>query len=557
MHIHDTTELSTLDSSAGPSTVGQAIRRRAELQPHHAAAVATGFAPLSYRELQFLIDETREALRAAGYGPRAQIAVAIPNGPQAALAIVAVSCSAVSIPLNPRQTLREVENCLATLRPDAMLLAKGDDCAARQAAEEVGITIIETTQSKEGTLGFRIGERETSIAATPNEPDEPDSSAPAFILQTSGTTSEPKLIPFSHSNMLAAAVRLQSWFNLTPQDRCLGVSPVFYSHGLKVTVFTPLLTGGTVAFPADASKFDYTEWFGNLKPTWYSAGPTLHRLVHDHTQSKTDAKAGHSLRFILSGGAPLPRNVLDGLERTLGIPVVEHYGSSEAAQIAANLPPPGRSKLGTCGTPWPGVVRIVGEDGHQLPPGEQGEVLVGGPTLISGYLNAPELNSASFVDGWFKSGDIGSIDEDGFLTLHGRNNDLINRGGEKISPVEVDDALMRHPAVAEAAAFPIPHSRLGEDMAAAVVFRPGETTTSIELRRYLQDQLASFKIPRRIVIRDRLPKGRSGKVQRWRLTESWQEMATENHRSLRLNRREYVSRECRDQRGTGNLGTSA
>ena len=167
-----------------------------------------------------------------------------------------------------------------------MLLVKGDDSAARQAAEESGITIIETTQSKEGTLDFRIGERETSIAAAPDEPDEPEPEAPAFILQTSGTTSEPKLIPTSHRNMLAAAARVQAWFNLTPQDRCLSVSPVFYAHGLHVTVFTPLLTGGTVAFPTDASKFDYSEWFGILRPTWYSAGPTLHRLVFDQTQSR-------------------------------------------------------------------------------------------------------------------------------------------------------------------------------------------------------------------------------------------------------------------------------
>jgi oxalate---CoA ligase len=514
------------DIGADQTTIGQAIRRRAELQPDHAAVVATGFAPLSYRELQCLIDEVHAALRAAGFDRRARIAIAIPNGPQAALAIVAVACSAVSVPLNPRQTRREVDICLAALRPNAVLLVKGEDCAARQAAEEIGLTIIETTQSNEGALGFSVGELKTRIAATPNGSDEPDADAPAFILQTSGTTSEPKLIPFSHSNMLAAAARLQSWFNLAPQDRCLSVSPVFYSHGLKVTIFTPLLTGGTAAFPKDTSKFDYTEWFGDLKPTWYSAGPTLHRLVLDQTQSRADAKAGHSLRFILSGGAPLPRNVLDGLQRTLNVPVVEHYGSSEAAQIAANLPPPGRSKLGTCGIPWPGIVRIVGDDGRQLPPGEQGEVLVGGPTLISGYLNAPELNNSSFVNGWYKSGDIGSVDEEGFLTLHGRKNDLINRGGEKISPVEIDDALMRHPAVAEAAAFSVPHSRLGEEVAAAVVLRAGETVTSVELRRYLQDQLAPFKIPRRIVFRNQLPKGRSGKVQRWRLTESWQETAT-------------------------------
>ena len=316
MQTPETTVLSTWSSRAGQSTVGQAIRYRAESQPDHAAIVSTGFAPLSYRELQGLIDEVRVTLRAAGFGPRARIAIAIPNGPQAALAIVAVACSAISIPLNPRQTRREVELCLATLRPDAVLLFKGDDCAARQAAEEIGIKIIEAAQSTERALGFSIGELETSIAATPGGPDEPDADAPAFILQTSGTTSEPKLIPFSHSNMLAAAARLQSWFNLTPQDRCLGVSPVFYSHGLKVTVFTPLLTGGTIAIPADISKFDYTEWFGLLRPTWYSAGPTLHRLVFDQTQSG-GCKNGTFVALYIIGWRAAPEECLDGLRSSL------------------------------------------------------------------------------------------------------------------------------------------------------------------------------------------------------------------------------------------------
>ena len=451
-----------------------------------------------------------------------EIAIAIPNSPQAAVAIVTVACSAVTIPLNPKQTLREIESCLAAVQADAIFLMKISDPVARQAAERQGLAIIEAIPSKEGALGFNIIAPNAGVAAQ-GEPDEPDSTAPAFILQTSGTATEPKLIPFSHRNMLAASARLQTWFNLTPQDRCLSVSPPFYSHGLKVTVFTPLLTGGTVLFPADATKFDYEEWFSVLEPTWYSAGPTLHRLVFDQIQSRENAKTGHSLRFILSGGAPLPRNVLVGLQDTLGVSVVEHYGSSEAAQIAANLPAPGPSKLGTCGIPWPNVLMIVGEDGRPVPRGEQGEIVLGGPTLTSGYLNAAELNRASFLNGWFKTGDLGSLDEDGFLTLHGRKDDVINRGSEKIAPIEIDEALMRHPAIAEAATFPVPHPRLGEDVAAAVVLRSGMTATAVELRKYLQDQLASFKIPRRIFFKDQLPKGKTGKVLRRKLRESFEQ----------------------------------
>jgi len=499
-----------------PATLGEAIRLRAAEQPDHPAVIATGFAPLTYGELHDLIHNARNALRGAGFDRNARIAIAMPSGPQAALATAAVSCSAVAIPLNPKQTAREIASSFSSLKPKAVLIAADDQSDTRKAAEDAGVAVIEAVPAQAGTLGFVITARGDT---KPNEPDEPDPAAPAFILQTSGTAAEPKLIPFSHRNMLAAAARLRHWFHLTPDDRCLSASPPFYSHGLKVTVFTPLLTGGSVAFPSDSSKFEFSEWFRDLRPTWYSAGPTLHRLVLDHCQGRTDAKAGHALRFALSGGAPLPRNVLEGLQEALGTPVVEHLGSSEAAQIAANLPPPGPSKIGTCGIPWPGTVSIVGEDGLPLPPGQQGEILVGGPTLISGYLNAPELNRASFVDGWFKTGDLGSIDEDGFLTVHGRITDVINRGGEKISPLELDDALMRHPAVAEAAAFGIPHPRLGEDVAAAVVLRPGITATPVELRRFLQDQVASFKVPRKIVIQDHLPKGKTGKVLRRQLRD--------------------------------------
>ena len=277
----------------------------------------------------------------------------MPNGPQAALAIVAVSCSAVSVPVNPRQTLSELERCLATVRPDAILLIEGDNSVARQAAETGGVMIVEAVQTNAGFLGFDIHGPST-VETSSDEADASDPDALAFIFQTSGTSAEPKLIPFSHRNMLAAAIRLQTWYDLTPQDCCLSVTPLFYSHGLKVTVFTPLLTGGTVAFPADASKFDYLEWFGSLKPTWYSAGPTLHRLVFDQIKSRAGTVADSFLRFVVSGGAPLPRDLLDGLQHLLGVPVVEQYGTSEAAVVATNSPPPGRSKPGTCGASMAG-----------------------------------------------------------------------------------------------------------------------------------------------------------------------------------------------------------
>jgi len=323
--------------------------------------------------------------------------------------------------------------------------------------------------------------------------------------------------------MLAALERLQTWFGLTPQDRCLNVSPVYYSHALTTTVLPPLMTGGSIAFPSNPTSVDLLEWFGRLKPTWYSAGPTLHLAVLEKAEQLPNARTMHSLRLISTAGAPITREVYDGIQSALGVPVLEHYGSSETAQIASNRPPPGPARFGTVGIPWMGIVKIADANGRPLPAGERGEIWVNGPSVMAGYLNAPEGGRTVFVDGWYRSGDVGSLDADGFLTLHGREKELINRGGEKISPYEIDLALLCHPQVAQAAAFGVPHPRLGEDAAAAVVLNPAATVTPAELREFISAHLAPFKVPRRITIVDQLPKGITGKVQRKRLSEALRE----------------------------------
>ncbi len=250
-------------SKVSQGTIGEEIERHSVARPDQAAVICTGYTPLAYRELQDLIRKIRKELRKAGYARTARLGIALPNGPHAALAIVAVACSAVAVPLNQKQTLVEMERCLAVLRLNAILLLQGEDSAARQAAMRSSLAIIEVSRSENGTLGLS-----TSVpqGGARYELEEPDPEAPAFILQTSGTAAEPKLIPFSHRNMLAAAARLRDWFELTPGDRCLCANPVFYSHGLKVTVLTPLLTGGTVAFPADPAQFDFAEWFEPSDP---------------------------------------------------------------------------------------------------------------------------------------------------------------------------------------------------------------------------------------------------------------------------------------------------
>jgi acyl-CoA synthetase (AMP-forming)/AMP-acid ligase II len=499
-----------------PAAIGPAILRHSESCPDSTALVATGFEPLSYRGLGDYLARCAARLRESGLDRDARVGVALPSGADGALAIVATACAAVAVPIDTQLTAPEIDRRLESLRPRAVIVPADGPSPAREAAMGRGVAVIEAVQEGRGRLGLDLNAPRIGAVAAAMEPD---AAATAFIMQTSGTTASPKLIPFSHANMLAAAARLQSWFGLTPADRCLSVSPIYYSHGLKMTVFTPLITGGSIAFPLSASSLDVDEWLGVLKPTWYSAGPTLHRFMLDKTKPLSSVRSFHDLRFVASGGAPLTQEVREGLAVALGVPVLEHYGSSEAAQTSSNLAPPGPYKAGTCGIPEKGVVKIVADSGREVSAGEQGEILLAGAAVTSGYLDAPELNRASFVDGWFRTGDIGSLDADGFLTLHGRKTEMINRGGHKISPVEVDDALRRHPAVAEAATFGAPHPRLGEDVAAAVVLREGATVTPLELREFLLPRLAQFKIPRRIVFVDRLPKSATGKVQRRRLSE--------------------------------------
>jgi acyl-CoA synthetase (AMP-forming)/AMP-acid ligase II len=499
-----------------PRTIGAAIAQHAQRRPDAPALVATGYEPLSYAALWENVSRLATRLRQAGFGRDARIAVALPNGVEAALTIVAIASSAVAVPLDTQLTASEIEDRLKLLRVAAIIVPADGPSPARDAAIRLGLPVIAAATEGGGRLGLSLS---VPSVGAPAAADSPEASAAAFILQTSGTTAEPKLIPYGQGNMVASAERVRSWFDIGPQDRCLSASPVCYAHGLQVTVFSPLITGGSAAFPASIRTLDVDEWLVRLRPTWYSAGPTLHRYMLDRTQAEPEAASRHSLRFVVSGGAPLLANLREALAATLGVPVLEHYGSSEAAQIVSNRPPPAPYKPGTCGIPDPGVIRIMAADGREAAAGERGEIWVGGPTVVPGYIDNPELNRLAFVDGWFRSGDIGSIDADGFLTLHGRETGLINRGGEKVSPEEVDTALLEHPDVTEAAAFAVPHPRLGEDVAAAVVLKDGAMQTALDLRKFLLAKLAPFKIPRRIVFVDGLPKGTTGKVQRQRLVE--------------------------------------
>ena len=518
MPIESSSPSGAVPLGAHQTTLQQALLRNAAAFPASPAIVSSSYEPLTYAELAPCLFHVAKTLRSAGLGSHSRILVALREAPQAALAIVSVACSAIAVPIDPSLAPVEIDARLRLIDIDAVLILAGDNSAVRAFANANRIVIVEVRPNAARELTLKVAG--PSVPAVSGLHETQAQEAPAVILQSSGTTAQPKLVPCSHANLLATASRVRKWFNLNELDRCLSVSPVYYSHGLVLTVLAPLLSGGSVAFPENPSRIDVKEWFFNLKPTWYSAGPTMHRAILEKVQSSEEALVRHHLRFALSGGARLDAEVQRTLQSLLNMPILEHYGTTETSQVSANLPHPGLAKPGTCGVPEYDTVMIIGEDGAKLPPGDWGELWVGGPTVASGYVDDIERTKAAFIDGWFRTGDRAMIDQDGFLIIGDRLQEVINRGGEKISPMEIEVALLRHPAVAEAAAFAIPHPRLGDDVGAAVVLLPDAYARSDDLRRFLATQLAWFKIPRRIRILDSLPKGTTGKIQRNRLTGS-------------------------------------
>jgi acyl-CoA synthetase (AMP-forming)/AMP-acid ligase II/thioesterase domain-containing protein len=450
----------------------------------------------------------------------------LPSGPEAVVANIAVACHAATVPLDPLSTSAELEERFTALRLGAVVVSDGTRAAAEAVAERQGMTVFTATGRGRPTGFLALVARSIGRAI---EDVESRSDDVALILNTSGTTARPKLVPVTHGNLAAMAAKMQRWFGLSCNDRSLCVMPLHYAQGLKQSVFAAILSGGSIGCSnGPPSLGDFLERLSDLAPTWYSAGPTHHGWVLELARSRPGAR--HSLRFIQSAAAHLPEPVRCGLEDALGVPILEGYGLSEAGLMAANPTPPALRKPGTAGLAWPGEVVVVGDGGQRLQRGGAGEILVRGPSVMPGYLDNPQLNREAFLeDGWFRTGDLGTIDDEGFLTVLGRVQELINRGGEKISPGEIDQALLRNPAIAEAAAFGVPHQRLGEDVGAAVVMRAGYRASPADIRQFLRGKLTPSKVPRRVFIVDELPKGGTGKLQRARLRELLQADSDARH----------------------------
>jgi acyl-CoA synthetase (AMP-forming)/AMP-acid ligase II len=464
------------------------------------------------------VDYTIQMLRTKGVGRNDRIAIVMPNGPEMAVALLAVSSIATSAPLNPASSEAEFEFYLSDLRPKAMLVGKGIDSRARTVAHAQDIPTLELSpivQAEAGIFALEGDIQNRRTAVCPAQPDDV-----ALALYTSGTTSRPKLVPLTHTNLYTSAVHLRDIYELGEEDRCLNVMPLFHLHGLAVALLVPLAAcGSVVCTPGfDASRF--FGWVDAFKPTWYTAVPSMHVAILAQAEANRAVIARRPLRFIGSRSAALPVPVLFELERVFGAPVLEAYGLTETSPtVASNRLAPARRKPGSVGQAAGPKVAIMAEGGNLLPAGQTGEIVVRGVTVFRGYDGNPEANKDAFLSGWFRTGDQGYLDDEGYLFVSGRLKEIINRGGEKVAPREVDDVLMDQPSVAQAVAFAIPHPTLGEDIAAAVVLREGAQTTAQQVREWAFDRLAAHKVPSQIMIVDQLPAGPTGKVQRSALVE--------------------------------------
>jgi len=491
------------------------IAARSEIAPDAPAIAAPGRAPMSYHRLLDCVHDTAGALAGWGIGRNDRVAAVLPNGPEMAVAFLATAVIATCAPLNPALRESEFAASLESLRPKAIILEAGADSPARDAARRLGIPHIELTPIGEAEAGgFTLvggGAREVTFA----DPDDV-----ALVLFTSGTTSKPKMVPLTHRNLCASARNNLTAFALMPGDRCLNIMPMFHIQGLVGILLSSLAAGGSMACTPGFFAPRFFEWVEECRPTWYSGVPTMHQAILAQAAGHREIIARRPLRFIRSCAAKLPPQVLAKLEETFRAPVIEVYGMTEAAQQIACTPfPPGVRKPGSVGLPAGPEVAILDDAGNRLPAGVKGEIAICGENVMAGYADNPEANRQAFTGGWLRSGDQGYLDEDGCLFITGRIKEMINRGGEKISPLEIEEALLDHPAVAEAAVFAVPHPQLGEEEAAAVVLHQEGTVTERELRAFLAARLADYKVPRKIVFLAQIPKGPTGKIQRIGLVE--------------------------------------
>ena len=472
---------------------------RADADPDATAILSSEGERLSAGALAGRLADVGGTLAAHGLGRSDRVAVVAGLGPRAAVAVLGVAAHATCVPVDPAADA-ELSAVLRQTGSKALLAPYGASAGQRAATERLGLMLLDGLP--EGPPASGNGTEPNSETAAPDDV--------AFVLRTSGTTGAPKLVPATHRQVAARVLEAREALGLGPSDRCLSPMPLCYTHGLYSGLLFSLLAGGSVVLPERFDEDSFLDALASLAPTWYTAGSTQHQAILGWLRRRGGEQWGGGLRFARCANASLPAGAREDLERILGAPVIGSYGTSETGAITSERPG-GRRKPGALGTSTGAELAILDDAGTPLPPGTSGAIAVRGPAVFSGYEGDSELNRRAFRDGWFMTGDGGSLDADGFLTFEGRLDDLVNRGGENVAPAEVEAVLLEHPAVAEAVVFGVPHRTLGEDLAAAVQPAAGAEPSKGELRSYLTARLSKSKVPRRIVLVPALALGPTGK----------------------------------------------
>jgi acyl-CoA synthetase (AMP-forming)/AMP-acid ligase II len=497
-------------------TVPDLLKRGAEAAP----AIGTPGRPwLTHGALRTLAHRTVAALNGMGIGRADRVAIVLPNGPEMAAAFVAIACGATTAPLNPAYKAEEFDFYLSDLGAKCLVIQEGMESPARAVAAARSIPVVELA-STGGPAGEFTLRSQSAMTGRPAHPGAAEAQDVALVLHTSGTTSRPKIVPLRQINIAASAFHIGECLRLTPDDVCLNIMPLFHIHGLMAATLSSLAAGAAVSCSPGFNAFRFFTWFDEVRPTWCTAVPTMFQaLLPLAARNKGVIERGR-LRFLRSSSASMPPQVMVELEAVFGVPLLESYGMTEAAhQMASNPLPPRARHGGSVGIAAGPEIGIMDESGHLLPTGGLGEVVIRGRNVTAGYENNPDANAKAFVHGWFRTGDEGTLDAEGYLRLTGRLKEIINRGGEKVSPLEVDAVLMEHPAVQQVVTFAMPHPKLGEEVAAAVVLRDGQKCDEHALRDFCGERLAGFKVPRKIVFLAEIPKGATGKLQRIGLAE--------------------------------------
>ncbi len=447
----------------------------------------------TFGNLKTLSSYVNSQLRSYGVAVEDRVAIVLPNGPEMASAFLTMAQSCTTAPLNPNYREEEYLFYLKDLNAKALVVLK------------------------DYKLRCDINNPVTSEQV-------PTPTNVALILHTSGTTSRPKIVPILHSNIVSSAENIKRSLRLTEEDLCMNIMPLFHIHGLIAAVSASIAAGGSVWCTPGFDALKFFRWLDDASPSWFTAVPTMHQAILARAQRNRDIIDRNKLRFLRSSSASLPSQVMKELERVFGAPIIEGYGMTEAThQMASNPLPPLEQKPGSVGLEAGPKIRIAHEAENHLIDGT-GEVVISGPNVTPGYENNLEENKNSFFtfegERWFRTGDQGAFDADGYLSLTGRLKEIINRGGEKISPLEVDEVLMDHPSIVQVVTFAVPHEKLGEDVAAAVVLEDGSKVTESDLKAFASDRMVDFKVPKKIVILAEIPKGATGKLQRIGLSET-------------------------------------